>query len=39
MSDVPFDPLDLEVMAHAFAGIAEEMGTVLVRGVTRSVNV
>jgi N-methylhydantoinase B len=27
-----FDPLALEVMAHAFAAVAEEMGTVLVRG-------
>jgi N-methylhydantoinase B len=27
-----FDPLDLEVMGHAFAAIAEEMGGVLVRG-------
>lgn len=27
-----FDSLDLQVMAHAFAAIAEEMGTVLVRG-------
>ena len=27
-----FDPLALEVMAHAFAAIAEEAGTVLVRG-------
>lgn len=27
-----FDPLDLEVMAHAFAAVAEEMGGVLVRG-------
>ena len=27
-----FDLLDLQVMAHAFAAIAEEMGTVLVRG-------
>jgi N-methylhydantoinase B len=27
-----FDPLDLEVMAHAFAATAEEMGGVLVRG-------
>jgi N-methylhydantoinase B len=26
------DPLELSVMAHAFATIAEEMGTVLVRG-------
>jgi N-methylhydantoinase B len=26
------DPLDLSVMAHAFAMIAEEMGTILVRG-------
>lgn len=32
MSHVPFDPLDLAVMAHAFAAIAEEMGTVLMRG-------
>ena len=32
MSQTAFDPLALEVMAHAFAGIAEEMGTVLVRG-------
>src|SRR5919201_3186496 len=29
---VKFDPLELTVMAHAFAMIAEEMGTVLVRG-------
>jgi N-methylhydantoinase B len=28
----PFDPLELEVMAHAFAAVAEEMGGVLVRG-------
>ena len=27
-----FDLLDLQVMAHAFAAVAEEMGTVLVRG-------
>ena len=27
-----FDPLELTVMAHAFAMIAEEMGSVLVRG-------
>ena len=27
-----FDPLELTVMANAFAMIAEEMGTVLVRG-------
>src|SRR5215212_7341650 len=27
-----FDPLALEVMAHAFAAVAEEMGSVLVRG-------
>ncbi|HEX6807787.1 MAG TPA: hydantoinase B/oxoprolinase family protein [Gemmatimonadaceae bacterium] len=27
-----FDPLELEVMAHAFAAVAEEMGAVLVRG-------
>jgi N-methylhydantoinase B len=27
-----FDALDLQVMAHAFAAVAEEMGTVLVRG-------
>jgi len=32
MSDAAFDPLALEVMAHAFAAIAEEMGAVLVRG-------
>jgi len=32
MSRSKLDPLDLEVMGHAFAGIAEEMGTVLVRG-------
>lgn len=32
MSHAEFDPLDLAVMAHAFAAIAEEMGTVLVRG-------
>jgi N-methylhydantoinase B len=32
MTDAPFDPLALEVMAHAFAAIAEEMGAVLVRG-------
>ena len=28
----PFDTLELTVMAHAFAMIAEEMGSVLVRG-------
>ncbi|HEX6534073.1 MAG TPA: hydantoinase B/oxoprolinase family protein [Gemmatimonadaceae bacterium] len=28
----PLDPLELEVMAHAFSAIAEEMGGVLVRG-------
>ena len=28
----PLDPLELSVMAHAFAMIAEEMGTILVRG-------
>src|SRR5258708_18325012 len=28
----PLDPLDLSVMAHAFSMIAEEMGTILVRG-------
>src|SRR6185437_13449720 len=27
-----FDPLELEVMGHAFAAVAEEMGAVLVRG-------
>lgn len=27
-----FDALDLEMMAHAFAAVAEEMGAVLVRG-------
>jgi N-methylhydantoinase B len=27
-----FDPLELTVMSHAFAMIAEEMGTILVRG-------
>ena len=32
MSGAEFDPLALEVMAHAFAAIAEEMGAVLVRG-------
>jgi N-methylhydantoinase B len=33
MSTAPMlDPLELEVMAHAFAAIAEEMGAVLVRG-------
>jgi N-methylhydantoinase B len=32
VSDDAFDRLDLQVMAHAFAAIAEEMGTVLVRG-------
>ena len=26
------DPLDLQVMAHAFATVAEEMGAVLIRG-------
>ena len=26
------DPLELSVMSHAFAMIAEEMGTILVRG-------
>jgi N-methylhydantoinase B len=28
----PLDPLELQVMAHALAGIAEEMGGILVRG-------
>jgi N-methylhydantoinase B len=32
VSEERFDPLALEVMAHAFAAIAEEAGTVLVRG-------
>jgi len=32
VSSLAFDALDLEVMAHAWAAIAEEMGTVLVRG-------
>jgi N-methylhydantoinase B len=32
MTRARFDPLGLEVMSHAFAAIAEEMGTVLVRG-------
>jgi N-methylhydantoinase B len=32
MSPRPFDALELTVMANAFAMIAEEMGTVLVRG-------
>ena len=32
MSSEAFDLLDLQVMAHAFAAIAEEMGSVLVRG-------
>ena len=32
MSAGRFDPLALEVMAHAFAAVAEEAGTVLVRG-------
>jgi N-methylhydantoinase B len=32
VDDAGFDLLDLDVMAHAFAAIAEEMGTVLVRG-------
>lgn len=33
MSTAPMlDPLELEVMAHGFAAIAEEMGAVLVRG-------
>jgi N-methylhydantoinase B len=27
-----FDPLELDVMAHAFAAVAEEMGSILVRG-------
>ena len=31
-ADARFDPLQLTVMANAFAMIAEEMGTVLVRG-------
>jgi N-methylhydantoinase B len=31
-SSANFDPLELSVMANAFAMIAEEMGTVLVRG-------
>src|ERR671917_630954 len=31
-SDAAFDPLSLSVMSHAVAMIAEEMGTVLVRG-------
>ena len=29
---VHMDPLDLQVMAHAFATVAEEMGAVLIRG-------
>ena len=29
---LPLDPLELSVMSHAFAMIAEEMGTILVRG-------
>ena len=32
MTGAAFDPLDLAVMAHGFAAIAEEMGAVLVRG-------
>ena len=32
MTDATFDPLDLSLMSHAFAMIAEEMGGVLVRG-------
>ncbi|MGQ0713613.1 MAG: hydantoinase B/oxoprolinase family protein [Gemmatimonadaceae bacterium] len=32
MTSPTFDALDLQVMAHAFAAVAEEMGTVLVRG-------
>jgi N-methylhydantoinase B len=32
MTDARFDPLELEVMAHAFAAVAEEMGGILVRG-------
>src|SRR3954469_19769372 len=28
----PLDPLELSVMSHSFAMIAEEMGTILVRG-------
>ena len=31
-TDAPLDPLELSVMSHAFAMIAEEMGTILVRG-------
>ena len=32
MTSLAFDPLELSVMSHAFAMIAEEMGTILVRG-------
>jgi N-methylhydantoinase B len=32
VTSASFDLLDLQVMAHAFAAVAEEMGTVLVRG-------
>ncbi|HJU90677.1 MAG TPA: hydantoinase B/oxoprolinase family protein, partial [Gemmatimonadaceae bacterium] len=32
MTTARFDPLELEVMSHAFAAVAEEMGTILVRG-------
>src|SRR5215218_6301479 len=32
MARQALDPLELSVMSHAFAMIAEEMGTVLVRG-------
>jgi N-methylhydantoinase B len=32
MSTPPLDPLELSVMSHAFAMVAEEMGTILVRG-------
>ena len=32
MTSDAFDLLDLQVMAHAFAAVAEEMGTVLIRG-------
>ena len=32
MTSVTLDPLELSVMSHAFAMVAEEMGTILVRG-------
>src|SRR3954469_4881342 len=32
MTTPPLDPLELSVMSHAFAMVAEEMGTILVRG-------